>query len=315
MSKLNQSQIQTLKSRMAPEIRAYQQAQKGVQGLLVSRKFWLIISFVYVLLAFIDLVYTYIFVAVLVPVLGVWAAVMYQKGDAEALEQAKTQAKNKLLEALIKQHELKLSYQAQAHVALEDYNTYAQISQLIMANPPVFQGRDFFQGQTRHGLGLKFGFVQAGQPNLDQKKYDFQGLVAVARLPKGSVTGPVLVYPDHLEKQLGHRLRKGNVYLENPVFERHFAVSSPNEVEAFKLLTPAVQERLADLAQQAKYPFHFAFYQDKYYFFKTVPQVFLLETLEEDKLDKQITFLNDELTQFYEIIHHGLDRGLFTQWT
>ncbi|MDR0533044.1 MAG: DUF3137 domain-containing protein [Verrucomicrobiales bacterium] len=96
----------------------------------------------------------------------------------------------------------------------------------------------------------------------------FQGLLFIADFNK-NFSGHTYVRTDFAEKHLGnlgrflqeHNLSSDEVVqLENPEFEKAFAVYTNNQVEARYILTPAMMDNLLDLRQrcitETQYSFH-----------------------------------------------------------
>ena len=91
---------------------------------------------------------------------------------------------------------------------------------------------------------------------IESARYGFRGMFGVHAGPQ-SCRGSVILLPDRLENKIGYlahaiqsyRRKHGarHVVLEDPEFEQLFSVYADDEVEARKILTPAVMRRITAL--------------------------------------------------------------------
>ncbi len=112
----------------------------------------------------------------------------------------------------------------------------------------------------------------------------FRGMFANARLEK-KIDGSVVVLPDRLESRLDYLARNiqalksvnGNrlVSLEDPEFERHFAVYSTDEITARYVLTPAMMMRMTELREKYGRDIMLSFSGHDFYFAVEMPEGFL----------------------------------------
>lgn len=119
---------------------------------------------------------------------------------------------------------------------------------------------------------------------IESTLHSFRGMFGCCRLQR-SFRGCVLLLPDHLENKLGYwaqtiqgfRQKYGAkfVYLEDPEFERLFVVYADDEVEARKVLTPAMMRRLTELRRSFSRDLMFAFHGDRFYYASETPDGFL----------------------------------------
>ncbi|MDR2498142.1 MAG: DUF3137 domain-containing protein [Tannerellaceae bacterium] len=113
---------------------------------------------------------------------------------------------------------------------------------------------------------------------------DFRGLFADAKLER-SVSASVVILPDALERRLDYlaaaiqslRNVNGNklVKLEDPEFERRFAVYADDEIAARYILTPAMMQRITELHDRFRREVMLSFSGDKFYFATSMPGGFL----------------------------------------
>jgi len=116
-----------------------------------------------------------------------------------------------------------------------------------------------------------------------QKYTIFKGMFYVADFNK-NFKGSTIIVPDNVEGILGsfgHSLQKAfaglahkgleMAYMENPTFERDFAVYTSDQIEARYLLTPFIIERIVELQQICNGPLHFAFRFGKLYIAWSTP--------------------------------------------
>lgn len=99
----------------------------------------------------------------------------------------------------------------------------------------------------------------------------FKGLFFHADFNK-NIVGKTFVEPDVAEKlfgKFGQKLQISNkgklVKLENPTFEKIFAVFSTDQTEARYILTPAIMEALVNIYNRYKRPMHLSFIGDRVY--------------------------------------------------
>jgi hypothetical protein len=112
----------------------------------------------------------------------------------------------------------------------------------------------------------------------------FRGMFAEARLEK-KINGTVVILPDHLESRLDYLAKNiqalknvnGNklVSLEDPEFERYFAVYSNDEITARYVLTPAMMSRMNGLKREYNRDIMLSFSGDRFFFAVAMPEGFL----------------------------------------
>jgi hypothetical protein len=112
---------------------------------------------------------------------------------------------------------------------------------------------------------------------------NFRGIFANAQLAK-KINGSVVVLPDKLERHLDYlakniqALKKVNgnrlVTLEDPEFERNFAVYASDEITARYVLTPAMMLRMTELKKKYNRDIMLSFSDSHFYFAVSMPEGF-----------------------------------------
>ena len=135
---------------------------------------------------------------------------------------------------------------------------------------------------------------------IESALHGFRGMFGTHTIPH-SCSGSVILLPDHLEGKFGYLAhsiqsykRKNGarlVLLEDPVFENLFAVYADNEVEARKILTPAMMQRIVKLRSDFGKDLMLSFSGNMLCYAVSFPDGFLLparESLKERGLFGQI---------------------------
>ncbi len=136
------------------------------------------------------------------------------------------------------------------------------------------------------GLSVAIGAMLKGlfAKRVENVASTFRGMFANARLEK-RIAGSVVVLPDHLESRLDYLAKNiqalksvnGNklVLLEDPEFERHFAVYATDEITARYVLTPAMMMRITELKRKYNRDIMLSFSGEEFYFAVAMPEGFL----------------------------------------
>jgi hypothetical protein len=140
---------------------------------------------------------------------------------------------------------------------------------LYQENYNSYSGEDLVEG-VFNGQGIKLSELKVKYVNRSSKKNDeriiFQGLMILIDI-NNSFKSETIVEPDVAENMFGFvgKMLQGKnkfshevVRLESPDFEKHFVVRSGDQVEARKILTPRVQEKLLELSVKNKLQFAFS---------------------------------------------------------
>ena len=114
--------------------------------------------------------------------------------------------------------------------------------------------------------------------------YSFRGMFGCCKLNR-TFRGYVMLLPDHLENKIGYLAQTIQgmkekygakfVHLEDPEFERHFAVYADDEVEARMVLTPAMMRKLTALRKSFSRDLMLSFNGNMFYYASDTPDGFL----------------------------------------
>lgn len=136
------------------------------------------------------------------------------------------------------------------------------------------RGIPYIIRRTVRGRRLKFGDFWTDIVDDDRKKKTlFKGLFFRANFNK-SFKGRTVVLPDFAERHLGgmgkliqswNKSRGELISLEDPEFERFFAVYGDDQVEARYILSTSLMARLVDLRKKAGRDLYVAFVSDTIY--------------------------------------------------
>lgn len=144
---------------------------------------------------------------------------------------------------------------------------------------------------------------------IESAQHGFRGMFGVHAIPQ-SCKGSVILLPDHLEGKLGYLAHSVQSYkskngarlvlLEDPEFENLFAVYADNEVEARKILTPAMMRRIVKLRGDFGKDLMLSFSENRICYAVPFPDGFLQPT--RDSLKERGLF-----GQIYKEVRTGLD--------
>ncbi|PID90421.1 MAG: hypothetical protein CSA97_02975 [Bacteroidetes bacterium] len=119
----------------------------------------------------------------------------------------------------------------------------------------------------------------------DAGSLDFRGMFGCYHIDRMKYAAQLLILPDHLEGRVGYfaqilqsfRKRHGAslVRLEDPDFERYFAVYADDEVAARRILTPAMMRRMTQLRKDFGRDIMFSFTRWDFYYAAPMPEGFL----------------------------------------
>ncbi|GHT78525.1 hypothetical protein FACS189464_2120 [Bacteroidia bacterium] len=167
---------------------------------------------------------------------------------------------------------------------------------------------------------FKVMFGGAFAKRVENVTSDFRGLFANAKLAK-AINGSIVIFPDHLEQHLDYLARSlqslkstGDcklVQLEDPEFERYFAVYATDEITARYVLTPAMMLRMTELRRKYNRDIMLSFSGDQFYFAVSMPEGFL--TL-GGNTDNAVYDLYDNIEIARTILKElRLDKGVVTK--
>ncbi|MDE6013067.1 MAG: DUF3137 domain-containing protein [Prevotella sp.] len=119
---------------------------------------------------------------------------------------------------------------------------------------------------------------------IESSQHSFRGMFG-AYPGLGECKGNVILLPDHLEDKIGyfahsiqsykHKNGARHVILEDPEFENLFEVYADDEVEARKILTPAIMRRITKLRQSFGKDMMLSFSGNMCYYAVPIPNGFL----------------------------------------
>lgn len=166
-------------------------------------------------------------------------------------------------------------YSTNKHISLNDFNQ----SKISSKPASSCKGDDYVSGiidKTQFEfseLKALHEYQVSSGDNRTEKKYEtiFNGIFFIADFNK-HIQGETFVIPDYAERLLGksgqnlQRSWRGElVKLENPDFEKHFAVFSTNQVEARYILTPTMMEAIVNIREKIGRNFSLSFTGERVY--------------------------------------------------
>ncbi len=162
-----------------------------------------------------------------------------------------------------------LVYHPRAHVSLRRVRE----SGLFPGSKAHVRGEDYVAGRVGE-TDVELSELRIVEEQGRRRRLVFSGLFFVADFHK-SFRGRTLVLPDRTEWLLGGLGRAFQVWgpfagaklvqLEDPVFERHFAVYGTDPVETRYLLSPSLMERLVRFRERTGAPIRVAFFDECIY--------------------------------------------------
>ncbi|NRB46649.1 MAG: DUF3137 domain-containing protein [Saprospiraceae bacterium] len=139
----------------------------------------------------------------------------------------------------------------------------------ILGHHHFIRGANLIKGEIE-GTTFSCNHLTVLPPNRDETYIHFQGMLITLELDR-ALQGRTIVIPDRAQQQLGTYLgkkvqEKGHgslelVYLEDPVFEKLYAVFGEDQIEARYVLTPLRMQRLVELRSRFGENISFSFNQ------------------------------------------------------
>lgn len=169
----------------------------------------------------------------------------------------------------------KYQYDANKHISLNDF----KMSKLCSNNVNKTMGDDYVCGKidkTVFEFSEMVAQYEYETTNDEGKRVKetntlFNGLFFLADFNK-NIQGETFVMPDKAERLLGKfgqnfkKNSKGDlVKLENPEFEKYFAVFSNDQIEARYILTPAMMEGMVNIYKKLDAQCYFSFIGERVY--------------------------------------------------
>ncbi len=184
--------------------------------------------------------------------------------------------KEKVVAEVIKLINPDFQYNPNRHIEVNEFNA----SKLFSRKAERCSGDDFIQGKIDQ-TDFKFSEIKAQYKTTSREDGKektewhiiFRGLFFHADFNK-NLEGSTFVLPDTAEKLLGkfgQNLQKSShhgklVRLENPEFEKQFAVFSGSQQEARYILTPTMMEAIVNIHKKMKRKMYFSFTGSRVYF-------------------------------------------------
>ena len=179
--------------------------------------------------------------------------------------------KDKIIAKLVNFFDSSLHYEKNKYVAVSKFNA----SEIFRKQPNRYSGDDYVYGKVGETL-VEFSEIHAsyesgsGRNRTDHKIFD--GLFFIADFNK-HFRKKVFVLPDTAEKLFGslaggffqsmNKSRGDLIKLEDPVFEKMFAVYGEDQIEARYILTTSLMKRIADLKNKANNDIYISFVDSK----------------------------------------------------
>ncbi len=162
------------------------------------------------------------------------------------------------------------------------------------ANRKDFSSMNFMEVLYQYFVRPIFG------ARVESTMHSFRGMFGYCQLGR-SFRGYVMLLPDHLENRIGYlaqivqgiKQKHGAkfVHLEDPEFEKLFAVYADDEVEARMVLTPAMMRKLTELRKSFSRDLMLSFNGDMFYYASDTPDGFLRpgrKSLNDERLLEQL---------------------------
>ncbi|RJP55905.1 MAG: DUF3137 domain-containing protein [Candidatus Auribacter fodinae] len=193
-----------------------------------------------------------------------------------------------------------LSYNKSNYVTSSEFMN----SGIFLREPDRYKGEDYVRG-ILDKTNIEFSEINAEyetRDNKGRKSYHtiFKGLFFIADFNK-DFKGRTLVLPDTAEKLfkgLGKMLQSWNISrpelikLEDPEFEKHFAVYGTDQIEARYILSTSLMKRICDFREKSRKKLALSFVNSRLYIALTTNKNML-----EPRLFR--TLLNFKLVQEY----------------
>jgi hypothetical protein len=186
------------------------------------------------------------------------------------------QFKQKVVEKLIKTIDRDWQYDYKAFLSQNEYNE----ANLFLHHYDRYHGDDMISGKIdKTDFVLSELHTQYKTTTTDSKGNTktqwytiFKGLIGHADFNK-EINGETYILPDTAEKlfgKWGQKLQSDSrgdlVKLENPEFEKRFAVFSTDQIEARYILTPSIMESLVNFKNTVKNKIHLSIRGSRLYF-------------------------------------------------
>jgi hypothetical protein len=207
-------------------------------------------------------------------ILVILALVFFAQGVTRYLKY-RSEYKASVVKKVVQFINPKYLYDANKHISLNDF----VMSRLGSSKINKVVGDDYICGKIANSvfefseLIAQYEWEDTDQDGKKIKRVEnhFNGLFFLADFNK-HIQGETFVVPDTVERLLGkfgQKLQKSNkgdlVKLENPEFEKYFAVFSTDQVEARYILTPAIMEGMVNIRRKTGVNCYFSFIGERVY--------------------------------------------------
>jgi len=261
---------QLFDAELKPSIEGIETKRKGV-----LRSFIVMLVIIASILPVVLLVTPQLYLNVIVLfVLIIAATVFFVKGAVRFLK-FRSEYKSSVVKKVVQFINPNYHYDANKHISLNDF----MMSKLANNKVNKAIGDDYVCGKIDKTV---FEFSELVAQNeyettdsegkkVKQTDTHFNGLFFLADFNK-HIQGETFVMPDTAERLLGkfgqslQKSSKGDlVKLENPEFEKYFAVFSTNQTEARYILTPTMMEGMVNIRKKIGKNFYFSFVGERVY--------------------------------------------------
>lgn len=195
-------------------------------------------------------------VIVIIIILGIYFGYNFYKDNKSYRSRYKKHILRKVFEIVLPGS----SYSPSGHLLRSDYDS----SRIFISGYNRFHGEDLISANY-NGLPFQFSELQtkhvSGSGKKRREKTIFRGIFFKAELPL-KVHSNLVIIPDVLNKILGNLIsgfledlnfkRDKIVKLESLDFEKVFAIYGSNQIEARKILTPIIMEKILKYNSKTK---------------------------------------------------------------
>ena len=194
------------------------------------------------------------------------------------------------------------------------YSSERKVDSLSLGKCDLFNfedasGEDLITGKTNQNIEFEYSSIKLEKGSGKNKRTVFLGSFFSADFNK-NFSGKTVVLPDFAEKRFGavgkwmQSMNRSNgelVKLEDPEFEKMFAVYGSDQIEARYILTPGMMRRIIDFAKKMDKKIFVSFVDSKMYIAISNGQ-----GLFEPRLLKSIVNF-DDIQKYYENFKFVLD--------
>jgi hypothetical protein len=249
----------------------------GIEGKrkAVLKSFAVMFLLIIILLPSFVLIPTKLYLNVIIGIIVIIAAIVFFARSSVLYLKFRQEYKTAIVKKVVQFINPKYLYDANKHISLNDF----MMSKLGSKKINKTVGDDYVCGKidkTVFEFSELIAQYEWEDTDQDGKKVmrvedHFNGLFFLADFNK-HIQGETFVMPDTVERLLGkfgqsiQKSSKGElVKLENPEFEKLFAVFSTNQTEARYILTPAIMEGMVKIRKEVGANCYFSFIGERVY--------------------------------------------------